>query len=291
MSALSREAIQEIARLATIDDRLKITTPKGGWAIVVPDGYKVHDFPPLDPVLSHVKQGVVLHDAASFIAYVNAFKGGGTRIFAEPGFASPEKTARFRAVFDYHWPGAVQPADAAADGVVTDVGASVAAYGAHYAVYAPRYSEAWDRWNKDCNRPLEQAEFAELLEECRKDIVAPAAASLLDVVTTFKATKKVEFDSVTYQRDSSVKLHFSDVVEKGGSSALLPEQLQLGIPVYYRGTPIAVDVWIRFKVGSGGVKFTLKIDRPDRIEDFAFEGLAAEVQTATGVPLHIGRLG
>jgi len=294
------DTVREIAALGALKDAPTFATADGGRAVALPDGYNLHKMPPLEAPLLRVRQAVVLHDRDSFIAYVNEFKRPISRIFAEPGFLSPSNAPVIKAVLDYHNPRGAD-LNASADVVTSSTGSRIESdpiphHAAHVAVYSPRYSDAWVRSMKACAQPLSQVEFAELIEECREDIRAPLAAELLDIVRTFKVSKRTNYDSLVYQRDGSVKLEFSDLVEQGGSAVLLPEQMTLGIPVFYRGSMFAIPLFIRFKVDQG-VKFTLKLDRADRFEDAAFigddddKGLAGEIAEATGVPVHIGRLG
>jgi hypothetical protein len=288
---LNADTVKAISDLAVTKDAWPIDTPDGGFAVPLPPGYNLHKVNALEPPLTHIKQSVTLHDRDSFIGYVNEFKRPISRIFAEPGFLSDKQVPAIIAVLDYH---DARGEAVAADGVVESAPQPMRA--SHVAAYSPRYSDQWKRWTEACAEPLTQVEFAELIEECREDIREPLAAELLDIVRTFKVSKKTNYDSLVYQRDGSVKLDFSDQVDKSGSAVLLPEQLTLGIPVFYRGSLFAVPIFIRFKV-SQGVQFSLKIDRADRFEDEAFigggehRGLAGEIAEATGVPLHIGRLG
>lgn len=247
-------------------------TPTGGQAFVLPQGYSVKELPPIDPLLTFIKQAVTFHDSDSFCSYVNEFKGRGTRLFAEPGFLS-SGGAHVTAVFDYHEPTAF-------------VGRC-----AHVAKYVPRHSEQWERWTKVCAAAMKQAEFAEFVEETRADIRAPDAAKLLDIVRTFKASRKVDFDSVTYQPNGDVVLNYSDKTEQKGTSGALPETMTLGIPVYFRGTVYAVPMFIRYRVGGGAVGFQLKMDRADVIEDAAFGELSQTISEAVSMPVHLGRRG
>ena len=247
------------------------TAPDGSLVVIVPQGYKAEKLPPLDVPLTRIKQGVKLHDKDSFVAYVNRFKRPATQIFAEPGFLSGGQ-AGMNAVIDYH-----------ADTNAAD-------YGVHTATYTPRYSEQWTRWQNACKQPMKQAEFAEFIEEVRADIREPDAANLLDIVRTFKASKRTEFDSVVYQPNGDVKLAYDERTEQKGSSGVLPETMKLGIPVYFRGTPYVVPVLVRYRVGAsaGGVAFALKLDRADVIEDTAFSELTAAVADATGIGVYLG---
>lgn len=244
--------------------------PDGSTVIVVPEGYKTHALQPLEKPLPRIRQVVTMHEIDSFCAYVNRFKMANTQAFAEPGFLAATGKATIMAVMDYH--------DTAAPN-----------YGAHMALYMPRYSEQWERWHKVCAAPLKQAEFAEFVEETRADIVEPDAARLMDCVRAFKASKRVEFDSVTYQANGDVTLVYDEKTEQKGASGPLPAYLKLGIPVYFRGERFGVPVFVRFKVGGGAVAFQLKMDRSDVIEDEAFLKLVEKVKTDTGIAVYMGR--
>lgn len=244
-------------------------TPDGGKLVIVPEGYKAERVAPLEPTLPRIRQAVTLHDRDSFTSYVNRYKSDATRVFAEPGFMA-NGVAKIVATLDYHQP-------------------KVAEHCAHVASYVPRYSEQWLRWQKAASAPMKQAEFAEFVEEVRADIVAPEAARLLDIVRTFKASKKVEFDSVVYQANGDVMLAYDERTEQKGQSGALPETMTIGIPVYFRGTPFSVPVFVRFKVSGGAVQFHLKIDRADVIEDAAFSELTTKVGEATGIDAYLGR--
>lgn len=264
-STMLKEALDAVAARAPAHD-----APNGGKIIIVPEGYRAESVRPLEEPIPRIKQAVVLHDKDSFVSYVNRFKQGeATRIFAEPGFLVNGQ-AHVTAVVDYH-------KNAAAD------------YGVHTARYQPRYSDQWQRWQKACEAPLKQAEFAEFVEEVRSDIVEPDAAKLLDIVRTFKASKRVDFDSVVYQPNGDVKLGYEERTEQKGTSGVLPERMALGIPVYFRGSAYKVPVLVRYRVGGGGVQFSLKIDRANVIEDTAFSELTTAVQEATGIDVYLGR--
>lgn len=272
---IDAEAIEKI-REGTASDQQPKALPNGGQGYMLPPDWVLKEVPPVDPPLSSfIKQRVIMHDAPSFIDYVNEFKSDASRVFAEPGFMNPNGQAQFGAAIDYHTP--------------LKGGPGVANRVLHTALFQPRYSDAWNRWRHVCGRPLKQLEFCELIEECRQDIRTPDAASLLDIVRTFKATKRTDYDSLTYQTDGTVKLHYSENVDKQGSS-VLPEKLLLGIPVYYRDERYEVGVWVRYSVGGGGVGFSLKLDREDLIEEAAFAGMAEKIREGVGLPLHMGAL-
>lgn len=256
-------ALQVVASRAPAHD-----LPDGSKMVIVPENYRAEIVEPAMP--ARIKQSVSMHDRDSFVAYVNRFKSSATQVFAEPGFLASDGKARIVAVLDYHEP---KQAD----------------HGQHVATYTPRYSEQWQRWVKACASPFKQAQFAEFIEEVRADIVDPDAARLLDIVRTFKASKRVEFDSVVYQPNGDVKLGYEERTEQKGSSGNLPEQMKLGIPVYFRGAAYAVPVFVRYKVDNGAVVFVLKIDRAEIIEEAAFTELTAAVKEQAAIDVYLGR--
>ncbi len=237
--------------------------------VIAPENFQVLPIPPLDPPLLRIEQAITLHDRDSFVAYVNRYKSSQTRMFSEPGFLAGG-AAYVHAALDYHEPATPH-------------------HRVHNATYRLRYSEAWARWVKACQQPMKQGEFAEFVEENRNDIREPEAAKLLDIVRAFKASKRVEFDSVVYQANGDVKLAYDEKTQQQGQSGALPEKLTLGIPVYFRGVVYAVPVFVRYKVGAGAVQFALKLDRPDVIEDAAFGEVAKAIGEAVGIEVYLGR--
>jgi uncharacterized protein YfdQ (DUF2303 family) len=258
-----------------------IDTPDGGKIIVYPQGFQVREIDPLDEPLIRIEEHVTLHDLDSFIAYVNKFRlagdgGAATEIFGEPGFINGSR-ARIVAKIDYHTP-------------------SSPAHLKHSVLYEPRYSEQWMRWHNICKEPVGQAQLAEFFEEASRDIQEPSAANLMDIIRFFKASKAVQYDSAQYTNDGSIKINYSEEVMqqnrmKGHSPDLmLPEKIKIAIPVYFRDASYAMGVFIRFNVHGGKVIFTLKLDRPDIIEDDAFEHLIEKVKSETAIEPFLGKV-
>lgn len=261
----------------------KVELQDGRQGFVIPEGHKLETIPATTPVLpGRIAASVLVHDQASFIAYINRYKTEATQLFAEPGFLAGG-SAKMQAVLDYH-----RASNGAGDS--RDKKATNANYTAHIANFVPRYSEAWTRWQAASKEPMEQAELAEFIEENRADIVDPSAAQMLDIVRTFKVKKDSEYDSLTYQPDGAVKLHYSERVQQQGST-IFPEKLHIGIPVYFRGEVFKVGVFTRFKLGGGKLRFQLKLDRDDIIEDEAFKAMIETVGEKVGVVPYLGRRG
>lgn len=258
----------EIVGAALAAGRLEVTKlfemPDGGHVLLKPAGFETVKIAPLSRKLERIEASVRLDEQGSFVEYVNRFKGPATTIFAD-AVTGPLSV---KAVLDYHEP-------------------ETPRYAHHIAVYAPVYAEEWRTWT--AVKTMKQAEFAEFIEENRDDIRMPSAASLLEIVTKFRATKKQDYDSVVYQPDGSAMIAWSDKVEGAGKPGVpVPTELTLGIPVFFKGASYEVPVFLRYRIIEGVLLFTLKLDRVKLIEQHAIDKVVAEIAGATEVPMLYG---
>ena len=250
-----------------------VPLPDNKIGVMVPEGSKLEvvksDIPYLNDAF--VKQSVVVLDTDSFCTYVNRFKDPCTQIFALPGFAAGGQ-AILHGVLDYHGSMDVEGG---------------AGYCVHHVRYQPRYSDQWKLWSQTLK--LSQIEFCEFIEENRADIESPAAAQLLDLVRTFKAKKSTAYNSVVYNSNGDVTLGYEEKTDAGQSTAM-PQELVLGIPVFFRGERFKAKILVRYRVGNGGVQFELKPDRFDIIEDEAFSDIVKVVADRTTVVPYLGKV-
>lgn len=246
-----------------------IDHPQGGRAVVVPEGYEVQHLKPLAPKLHHVKQTVAMLNQASFSAYLNRFKTPESQILAD--YRQP----LIAAVVDYHTPG--QPA--------------LPGYGEHRVTFQPPWSEEWARWRKIDNKPMEQADFAEFIEENYMDVAEPPSAELLDVVGSLQAKKNVEFHSGIRLQDGTTQLSYNEKIESKGKGTLkVPAEFSLGVPIFYGGERYKVRVLLRYRINEGALVFIAKINRREFVEQTAFNDIVAQVEAATGIAPYAGSL-
>lgn len=257
---VDRETAELIRDVAAAAACRSVKNEDGGMSVIIPQGYMVHKIPPVCPPPPPViKANCDFTELSSFVEYVNRFKTEATAIFAICGSVTSGKTS-FTAVLDYHDPKAP--------------GRCV-----HTAHFSPPYATEWNRWR--AANSFTQAALAEFIEENRRDIHDPTAAQLLEIVTRFKASKKVEFNSVTYQSNGDMVLGYTETTEGGGKSVVVPEKLKIGIPIFFKGDPYAIDVFLRYKITDGKLAFTLKLDRADYAEQAAFDTMREEIASKT----------
>ena len=145
------------------------------------------------------------------------------------------------------------------------------------------------RWTRA--QPMAQVAFAEFIEENRKDIVSPDSALLLDIVSKFRASRKQDYDSVVYQANGDITVAWSEKTENAGKPGVaVPTDLGLGIPVYFKGELYSVPVLMRYRLSDGKLTFNVKVDRPDYIEQAAFDDTADKILAETAIKPFIGSM-
>ena len=256
---INAEAIAAIVILAN-QGATPFDHPKGGKAVRLPNG-SIQHLEPIDAVLTHVKQSVKMIDAESFVAYVNRFKGGGdkTTIFAD--YTGP----KIKACIDYHEKDRPD-------------------YLHHDVTFVPPWSEQWARWRGIDGKAMSQTDFAEFIEENMADVVDPAGAVFLDLVTGLQAKKKVSFESGIRLHDGSNQLTYNEEIEaKGRNTMLIPSEFSIGVPIFYQGAAYKVRAFLRYRIDEGRLLFTIKINRRLFVEQTAFSDITKLISEKTGL--------
>lgn len=211
------------------------------------------------PAPVSVRGELQVYDAASFVDYVQRFKDADTVIFAD-------KVARsFTAVLDYHAVGAPR-------------------WGRHRAVLAARETEAWKRWTAQDGEKMNQADFAQFIEDNIPDIAKPAGAELVEIARTLEAKKDVQFQSVIRPQNGSVNFHYSEQVQgnaRGGDLAI-PEEFILGLIPFEGCEKYKVVARLRYSIQAGGRLARFDLLRLEDIVEEAFAEITGDVKGGVG---------
>lgn len=195
---------------------------------------------------------VALRDAASFTAYVNAFKDAGSMVFA----SLPERT--LTAVLDYH-----------------EAGAGSARWGQHRAVMACQLTEDWKRWIAQNKKALGQVEFAQFLEDNLPNIAAPAGAVILDIAKTLQAKKAVNFSSSVRLENGETQFVYEETIAgSAGQKGHLevPSSFTLGIEPFEGAGLYAMEARFRYRIAEGGrLQMWFDLVRPEAVIEDAFK--------------------
>jgi uncharacterized protein YfdQ (DUF2303 family) len=248
------------------DPRQPVDETGAGVFTVLPNTYRIESLENYLPRPLRIDQKVVLHDADSFIAYVNGFKlPGPSRIFFDVG------QEQFNAIIDYHEIETPSWCD-------------------HTAVFKPRKSVEFETWMATNRKAMTQVDFARFLEENLPDVVEPESAVLLQVALTFEAKKSVEFASGVRLNNGQIQFQYDEVVRGTAQKGTIevPEQFVLGISIHVNGPAYRIPVRFRWRLQEGKVSFWYEVIRPHRFVEDALKEIRERVAKETGIDLLAG---
>jgi uncharacterized protein YfdQ (DUF2303 family) len=241
--------------------------PGAGVYAIVPAGYRLESLQDFMPRPQRIQQNVELHDAASFIAYVQEFGDHDTsRIFFDQGHGT------FHAVIDYH-------------GGNGDPG-----WCRHGARFTARHSVEFATWLGMNRKQMTQVEFAHFLEENMPDVVDPNSADLLQMALTFEAKKTVEFSSGVRLNNGQIQFQYDEVVRGAAQKGTIevPELFVLGISIHVNGPAYRISVRLRWRLQEGKVVFWYELVRPHRYIEDALREIRERIGQETGLGVLAG---
>lgn len=222
--------------------------------VLVPKDYALKDLEHMLPEPYRIDGTVVAQTAQSLIDYAQRFGDSRTAIFAQ----TLERT--ITVALDYHEPG--KPSRRT-----------------HKAIYKSKFSREWEAWQSINGKSMSQLEFAEFIEEHVADVVQPNGAALLETALKFQLIRQAVFGSAARLQSGEFQFNWSDENQKG--TVEVPEQIVLGIPVFHGGIAYRVSARLRYRLTSGeGLKFTIKLNEPERTIEHAFECITNQVRAA-----------
>ena len=240
-------------------------------------------FYPIDkPLSGHISQKVALFSTASFIDYVNAFKGDDTQIFADP------ENNLIRGILNYHkTPVDLLPEDKAKRELEKRehiVITPMPDYADHIATMEIPFSEQWSRWTGIDNQAITQGNFAEFLEENYLDVATPDHATLLEMVTSLQATNNVVFSSGLKLQTGEQQLIYTEAIEgKGKGDMKVPSEIKLNIPIHFDAAAMDIRCFLRYRIQQGKLTFIVKINRRELLEKEAFINVVKEIGDKTQI--------
>jgi len=237
--------------------------------IVIPEGYKVaglesfifnsHQAKP-----TRIKQTVNVGDAVSFLEYYTLFSDENSRIFAD------ESQSTVLAVMDYHGSGA-EGGPRWCD---------------HQLRLSMKTSPEWQSWcaANGSAKAMDQATFAEFVEDHTPDFHEPKAATMLEMARSMQAKADVTFDSSIRTANGQVQLTYNEQVQGtfGQGKIEIPEQFIIAIPVYL-GTPrVPLLARLRYRIRQGKLSIWYDLLRADQVRRDAFMKELDAIKTTTG---------
>lgn len=202
--------------------------------------------------------GYTLRTAESFVDYVTRHGRDGTEVYADV-----EQRAVL-AIINGHLAG------------------PYAGYQDHRATLKLRHTTAWNEWIKLNGKLLAQEPFAEHIETRQGEVIEPDGATLLEIASTFKATKTAEFESAKRLSDGQTVLAYRETVQsaagKKGDLAI-PETFTLALAPFEGTAPFKITARLRSRVQDGHLALGYILDRPDEVLEAAFAELLTQIKT------------
>jgi uncharacterized protein YfdQ (DUF2303 family) len=222
---------------------------------IVPPGHQLQSVEDFAKAPYRRRGKVTLHDAESFIAFVNRFEDDHSLVFAD------SKKVAFRAVLNYH--------ESGPEGNPR--------HSDWQAIFTLRLTEDWTRWIGMNKRAVSQVEFAQFLEDNLLNIAEPAGTDILSLATHLQVHKDVAFRSNVRLQDGMTQFLYEESDATRGEMRL-PPMMILGI-IPFDGSPsYRVEARLRYRVNEGRLTLWYDLVRPDRVVDTAFADVEKEIR-------------
>ena len=234
------------------------------------------------------RRGTARHQTLkSFIDHVQRFKDAGSAVFAEIGEAP-----KLVGVLDYHPAGAE----------------SAPRFGQHRSEYAFPLSEQWKAWIERNGKAMDQAQFAEFIENRILDVAAPegmgetSTAIARKLGQSFASPQKLlELSRGLQVREGSVvqnaknlstgevQIQFATThTDERGEPLKVPGLFLLAIPVFEAGEHYEIAVRLRYRLSQGRITWFFEMHSADVVLRDAVEGACAAVEKETSLPVFRG---
>jgi hypothetical protein len=310
-----KDAIDRVAQLSDAK-MLSLSTPVRGTIplMAVPNGTTLQSVKKfLDDYAVKPDRRVgtdTVQDLDSLIAWINRHKDSGSVVFCDTTREAP----KLLSIIDYHHKVVVD-----ADGELGDEGDTTARFGKFRALYEFPLSEHWKAWRDVDGEAMDQADFAEFLEERVLDLIAPDISTdgegsetkklpprvqqLLDalggrcalpqdVITLSKgleitATSRA-VTRVDVQTGEGALVFEQDHVGADKQKISVPKLFLIGIPLFDKSPfHYRIPVRIRYRL-QGGIKWTFTMFGADEVIDAAIREAAEHVRDGATTPLFYG---
>jgi uncharacterized protein YfdQ (DUF2303 family) len=231
----------------------------------------------------HWRRGVTtFYEALSFSRYIKRFRNASSVIFADGISAVPT----FTAILDYHLEGTDQHATQ---------------WDLFRALLPLRKTSSWLTWEGANGQLMEQAPFAQFLEDNIPDIYEPVGAQLVEIARTLEANVDVSFQSHIRADNGSHRFGFVETVNGSATTSKdgkvdIPQDFILVLQPFEGSKQYKVNARLRYRLAGGKVKLGFELVRLQDVLKEAFNDEMLKIDdelnngsgagAALGDPLH-----
>jgi uncharacterized protein YfdQ (DUF2303 family) len=167
--------------------------------------------------------------------------------------------------------------------VLNDHQMSQPAWGDHQVVLQLVHTKEWLHWIGKDGEMLNQAQFAEHIEDGLIEIVSPPAADMLEMAQTMKGATKVEWTSSQRITNGEIQFAYTEeaTAQAGRARTLeIPEKFFLSIAPFYGEDPSSIHARLRYRAPNGSnLQIGYKLERPDDVLQASIEAMALRLKT------------
>lgn len=148
-----------------------------------------------------------------------------------------------------------------------------------------RPTPQWQKWQAIDGKLLGQAEFAEFVEDNLADIVMPAAAQMLEVVTQFQATRTTAIRRAIRLSNGLMQFeHTENIDAKVGAGLIeVPEAMVLSLAPFI-GCPLyEVPARFRYRLTDGALKLGVKLQRVEDLMRVVLDDVVQKIERSTDI--------
>ncbi|SIQ21064.1 Uncharacterized conserved protein YfdQ, DUF2303 family [Janthinobacterium sp. TND4EL3] len=162
------------------------------------------------------------------------------------------------------------------------------------ATYKAELSREATIWLTHDKKLKEQEEFAIFLEDNIADVVPgeglPTGDTLLAVALTLQAKTEVNFSSHKRLDNGQTQLAYSETIDARaqGGAIEIPREFAVGARLFKGGHGYRIKARLKYRLGSGKVKFWYELDRPENAIEEAFSEYVEQAR-ASGFTVLMGK--
>lgn len=200
---------------------------------------------------------IIVSDAGSFEAYLD--KHG---IGFETEITASVKQAWFNAVLNA--------------GTVDQAG-----WGDHNLRLQLKASDEWTKWTGASGGLMDQARFAEFIEDNAANIVEPSSADILEIAQSLQVKRGVEFESGTRLTDGNVQFGYRETTNATAGTAgqlSIPATISLALRPFDGGEAYKVTAHFRYRLQGSTLALGFKLQEADKIREDAFKEVAGGIR-------------
>jgi uncharacterized protein YfdQ (DUF2303 family) len=150
-------------------------------------------------------------------------------------------------------------------------------WGDHRAVLNLVVTDEWKFWMRLNNNMVSQADFANHIEEGQREIVEPAAATMLEIAQTLHAQIGADFSSAIRLTDGNVQLKYVEETKATAGKAgdlKIPASFTIGVAPFQGENPFKVTARLRYRINGGHLQIGYILDRPQEVVKACLDAIA-----------------